>query len=85
VKVLLVNPPPYQIVEPYYDTPEYPRTGIAYLAGHLRAMGVDVHVLDCKYDRLDCDAGMEFVKALRPELVGLGAFTNEVKPAAEFA
>lgn len=85
MKVLLVNPPPYQIVEPYYDTPDFPRTGIAYLAGHLRAQGVDVHVLDCKFDRLDYDAGLDFVKSLRPDVVGLGAYTNEIKPAAEFA
>jgi hypothetical protein len=35
-KVLLINPPADQKVEPYGDTPGYPRIAIAYLAGYLR-------------------------------------------------
>ena len=85
MRVLLVNPPPYRIVEPYYDTPPYPRTGIAYLAGYLRSKGVDVHVLDCKFDRLSMEQGMDEVRRLEPDVVGLGAFTNEIIPAADFA
>ncbi len=84
-KVLLINPPPFQKVEPYYDTPEYPRTAIAYLAGFLRDKEFDVHVLDCKFDRVDYDYGMEIVKEIAPDIVGFTAFTNEVKQAAEFA
>lgn len=85
MRVLLVNPPPYQIIEPYYDTPNYPRTGIAYLAGYLRHKNVDVHVLDCKFDRVDYADGLERVKQLKPDLVGFTAFTNEIKSSAQFA
>lgn len=85
MRVLLVNPPPYQIIEPYYDTPSYPRTGIACLAGYLRHKNIDVHVLDCKFDKVDYTAGLEHIKKLQPDLVGLTAFTNEIKPAAQFA
>ena len=85
MKVLLVNAPPYRIIEPYYDTPDYPRTAIAYLAGYLRAKKVDVHVLDCKYDRLDYDQALEKIKALGPDLVGFTAFTNEVVQAGRLA
>ncbi len=85
VRVLLINPPPHQIVEPYYDTPDYPRTALAFLAGHLRASGVVVDVCDCKFDRLDYDQGMEKVRSFRPTIVGFTAFTNEIKPAAVFA
>ncbi len=84
-KILLINPPPFQKVEPYYDTPEYPRTAIAYIAGYLRDKDFDVHVLDCKFDRVDFDYGMEIVKEIAPDVVGFTAFTNEVKQAAEFA
>lgn len=84
-RVLLVNPPPYQYVEPYYDLPDYPRTGIAYLAGFLRQNGMDIHVLDCKFDRLKYAEGIEKVKRLQPDIVGFGAFTNEIKQASTFA
>lgn len=85
MKILLVNPPPYQVVEPYYDRPPYPRTGIAYLAGYLRSKNLDVSVLDCKFDQLSLEEGMERVKTLAPDIVGFGAFTNEIVQAADFA
>jgi len=84
-KVLLINPPPYQKVEPYYDTPDYPRTAIAYLAGYLRKREVDVYVLDCKFDRVDFEYGMNIVREISPDVVGFTAFTNEIKQAVEFA
>jgi radical SAM superfamily enzyme YgiQ (UPF0313 family) len=85
MKVVLVNPPPYQLVEPYYDTPPYPRTAIAYLAGFLRDKGIDVDAVDCKFDRLDYHQGIEAVLAKEPTIVGLTAFSNEIVQAAEFA
>ena len=42
MRVLLVNPPPWRITEPYYDRHPYPRTGLAYLAGYLRFKGIEV-------------------------------------------
>ncbi len=84
-RVLLVNPPPYQIVEPYYDTPNYPRTALAFLAGHLRENNVEVEVLDCKFDRLSYEEGLKRIKKYNPTLVGFTAFTNEIKPAGHFA
>jgi anaerobic magnesium-protoporphyrin IX monomethyl ester cyclase len=85
MKVLLVNPPPYRIQEAYYDTPPYPRTGLAYLAGHLRANGVDVRVLDCKFDRLTHSEAIEGILAAKPDVVGFTAFTNEIMQAAALA
>jgi anaerobic magnesium-protoporphyrin IX monomethyl ester cyclase len=84
-RVLLVNPPPFQKVEPYYDTPDYPRTALACLAGFLREQGIDVYVLDCKFDRLDYESGMEFYREVKPDIVGFTAFTNEIVQAATFA
>ena len=84
-RVLLINPPPYQKVEPYYDTPDYPRTAIAYLAGFLREHQIDVYVLDCKFDRVDIEYGMDIVREVNPDIVGFTAFTNEIEQAAKFA
>ena len=84
MRVLLVNPPPWRITEPYYDRPPYPRTGLAYLAGYLRFKGIEVGVLDCKFDRLSLEEGLARVREFSPDIVGLGAFTNEIIPAANF-
>lgn len=85
MRVLLVNPPPYAIVEPVYDRPAYPRTSLACLAAYLRARDVDVHVLDCKYDRLDLDEAVAQIERVGPDLVGLVGLTNEVLQAARLA
>jgi len=84
-KVLLINPPPFQIIEPYYDTPDYPRTALAFLAGYLRDKNIAVAVVDCKFDRLDYDQALEEIKNFEPDIVGLTAFTNEIKQAAHVA
>jgi radical SAM superfamily enzyme YgiQ (UPF0313 family) len=84
-KLLLVNPPAHQIVEPVYDCPKYPRTSLACLAGYLRERDIDVHVLDCKYDRLDFTDALDAVQALRPDLVGFCGMTNEIKQSARLA
>lgn len=85
MRVLLINPPPYAIVEPEYDRPAYPRTSLACLAAYLRERDVDVHVLDCKYERLGFDEAMAQVEGLAPELVGFTGLTNEILQAAALA
>jgi hypothetical protein len=46
-RVVLVNPPPFQILEPEYDTPAFGRVGLAYLAGYLRQQeGFQVEIVD---------------------------------------
>lgn len=85
MKVLLINPPPYQIIEPRYDQPPYPRASLACLAAYLRERGIDVHVLDCKFDRHNFKDTREFIQKLRPDVVGCTALTNEIMPAADIA
>jgi anaerobic magnesium-protoporphyrin IX monomethyl ester cyclase len=86
MKVVLVNPPPFHILEPQYDTPRFGRMGLAYLAGYLRRSDAyDVEIVDAKFERLSFDATVRRVLAAKPDLVGLGAFTCEVKPAARIA
>src|SRR5437867_1491037 len=86
LRVLLVNPPPFQVVEPWYDTPAFGRHGLACLAAYLREKpGFDVAVIDAKLERLSFDGVVERARRLAPDLVGLTAFTNEIKPAARVA
>lgn len=84
MRILLINPPPYHIVE-QFDRPTYPRTALAVLAGYLRHKGIDVHVLDCKYDRLNFAQAIKMVEDIKPDIVGFTAMTNEIKPAAQLA
>lgn len=85
MRVLLVNAPRYRIQEPYYDTPPFPRSTLAFLAAYVREAGVDVQVLDCKFDRLGYDEAMKRVEAVNPDLVGFTAFTNEIIQAGRLA
>jgi radical SAM superfamily enzyme YgiQ (UPF0313 family) len=85
VRVLLINPPPYQHVDEY-DTPNFTRLGLACLAASLRAAGsTKVEIVDGKFERLSYDAILERVRRFAPDVVGLTAFTNEIKPAARVA
>ena len=85
MRVLLVNPPPYQRVD-QYDTPDFTRLGLACLAGQLRLNpDCKVEIVDAKFERLDYEATLERVQAFGPDVVGLTAFTNEIKPAARVA
>ena len=85
MRVMLVNAPPYKIQELYYDTPPYPRTALAMIAAYLRDAGVEVGVLDCKFDRLDYDQALERICCFSPNIVGFTAFTNEIVQAARLA
>ncbi len=82
-KVCLINPPIIGVLEPWYDLPDFGRVGLAYLAGYLRQFpGFDIKIIDAKLERLNFDDVLSRVKAFNPHLVGLTAFTNEIKPAA---
>jgi radical SAM superfamily enzyme YgiQ (UPF0313 family) len=84
--VVLVNPPPFQVLEPDYDTQAFGRMGLAYLAGYLRQHpGFDVRIVDAKLERIGFDETVRRVIAAKPDVVGLGAFTCEIKPAAYVA
>ena len=85
MKVMLVNPPPYKVQEAYYDTPPYPRTSLAFLAGMLRANSIDVAVLDCKYDRVTYEKAIELICQISPNIIGYTAFTNEIIQAGHMA
>jgi anaerobic magnesium-protoporphyrin IX monomethyl ester cyclase len=82
-KVCLINPPVLAVLEPWYDTPDFGRTGLAYLAGYLRQFpDFEILIIDAKFERLDFMQVLQRVIDFQPNLVGLTAFTNEIKPAA---
>ncbi len=82
-KVCLINPPVLGVLEPWYDTPDFGRTGLAYLAAFLRQYEeFSISIIDAKFERLNFEQVLERIKKEKPNLVGLTAFTNEIKPAA---
>lgn len=86
MRVALVNPPPFAIVEPWYDRPDFGRAGLAYLAAYLRQDATfDVNIIDAKFERAGFDEVLRRIVADRPDVVGLTAFTNEITPAAYMA
>ena len=83
MKILLINPPIFRVNEPWYDTPPFVRTGLAYIAGYIRQFPeFEVKIIDCKFERLNFEETTKLVSDYKPDVVGLGAFTNEIKPAA---
>ncbi len=82
-KVLLINPPVVSVLEPWYDTPDFGRVALAYLAAALRqSSGYTIKVIDAKLERLNFKQVLERAVNFSPDLVGFTAFTNEIKPAA---
>ena len=73
MRVLLVNPPPYQRVDEY-DTPNFTRLGLACLASKLRADGAaDVQIVDAKFERLSYESIEDRMRRFSPDVVGLTA------------
>ena len=83
MKLLLINPPVTNVLEPWTDEPEYVRTALAHLAGYLNDYNaVDIRILDAKYEQLSFHEVVAVVDEFKPDMVGLTAFTSEIKPAA---
>lgn len=83
LRVLLVNAPPFEVVEPWYDRPSFGRHGLACLAGHLRDHAdVELCVIDGKLERLSFEQVVERARDFGPDLIALTAFTNEINAVA---
>ena len=86
ITICLVNAPVLSVMEPWYDTPDFGRTGLACLAAYLRDHGFDkVTIVDAKFERLSFSECLQRIVETNPDVVGYTAFTNEVKPAAYLA
>lgn len=82
-RVSLVNPPVIGVLEPWYDTPDFGRVALAYLAGYLRQFPFfEIQIIDAKLEQLNFEQVLERLKKFNPNLVGFTAYTNEIKPAA---
>lgn len=86
MKVLLINPPVLSVLEPWYDTPDFVRTGLAYIGGYLREKSnYDIKIIDAKFERLNFHQVVAHTVDFQPDIIGFTAFTNEIKPAAYLA
>jgi len=85
-KVAIINAPPYGVLEPQYDTPEFTRYALAVLAGWLREhANVEILLIDAKFERIGYQEVERRLRAFAPDLVGLTAFTNEIVQAGHVA
>jgi anaerobic magnesium-protoporphyrin IX monomethyl ester cyclase len=86
LKVMLVNPPVFHVYEPWFDTPDFVRPSIAYIAAYLREnMDCEIRLLDSKFERLNFVDTVDRIEDFAPDIVAYTAFTNEIKPAAKVA
>jgi radical SAM superfamily enzyme YgiQ (UPF0313 family) len=84
VKVALVRPAPPIIVQEY-DRPRYPCLGLGYLAGFLKANGIEVLAIDAKFDRLSLDELRGSILKFKPHVLGFTAMTHEITYVAQVA
>ncbi len=80
-RVLLIVPPEPLLRDLKQSGSKWPRIGLAYVAAYLREHGVEVSVLDCKALELDHEAVAAQIAHARPDVIGLGPFTEEIHEA----
>ncbi len=86
LNLVLICPPPVAVIEPWVDTPPYARDSLAFLAGYLRILPeVSILIIDAKYEQLSFDEVVKRVVDFKPDIIGLTAYTQEIKPAAYLA
>ena len=73
------SPDPFQRLTPHL------RVGVAVIAACLRDAGHTVHVLDPHVDDSSVDQFVNKITRLKPDVVGLSAFTEEIRDAAMIA
>lgn len=86
IRILLLNSPVLKVLEPWFDAPKFVRTALASLAAYVREKSShEVLCLDAKFEGLSFEETVQRVKSLNPDIIGLTAFTNEIKPSAYLA
>ncbi len=85
MRVALVNPPPRFRID-QFDTPDFSRVALGYLASMLlRDPRMEVRIIDARRERLGFGEVDRRLRAWRPDVVGVTAFTNEIRAAARVA
>jgi radical SAM superfamily enzyme YgiQ (UPF0313 family) len=84
VRVALLRPAPSAVVQEH-DRPRYPCLGLAYLSAVLKANGVEVLVIDAKFDGIGQREVDVSITRFRPHIVGLTAMTHEIVHVASVA
>lgn len=84
LKTLLVNPPPERFIE-LGDAPDFPHLGLGYLASYLRSKNCSVEVLEARLERLSVLDTLTRISSIKPDVVGLTAYTQGIKDAAYLA
>jgi anaerobic magnesium-protoporphyrin IX monomethyl ester cyclase len=69
------------VVEPY-DATDYPHIGLGYCASYLRSKGLPITVLDAKLEKLSVLDTLERIDTIKPDIVGLTAYTQEITHVA---
>lgn len=84
--VVLVHPPAQKVREPFYDTPDFPHIGLAYIGEYLHRHGqITPAIIDGKLGRLTPDETVDQVVALRPKVVGFTAMSHMIVTTARVA
>lgn len=63
----------------------YPRVGVASIASYLQQHGIKVNIIDPHAEKLGLKEIKDKVMKIRPDIVGLSAYTEEICDAAEIA
>lgn len=84
VRVALVKPAPPFIVQEH-DRPKYPCLGLAYLSAVLKAIGVEVLVIDASFDGIPLGEMVASIVRFNPHILGFTAMTHEIAHVASVA
>jgi anaerobic magnesium-protoporphyrin IX monomethyl ester cyclase len=84
MKIALINPPARKILE-FYDAPPWPHIGLGYLAAYLRRKGFGCEAIDAKLEKLSLNSTISRLNEMKPDFVGITAFTHEVSQAVRIA
>ncbi|MFH1606036.1 MAG: radical SAM protein [Nanoarchaeota archaeon] len=79
MRVLLIKPPTKEIYKTLEKVaPEYPPTGLAYIASYLEQQNHEVKILDLSVEQINLNKLKQFIDSFKPEIIGLTAVTPNI-------
>lgn len=85
MRALLMNPPTVGVANITEIGEAFPRIGIASIAGFVESKGIEVRVLDPVAEKYSLKDSLKWIRKYQPDVVGIGAFTQEIINAAKTA